>query len=279
MSGRDFVQELYVGFYSRPADPDGLQYWLNRFDSGEENKASAVETFAVSEEAQEYVYQDPKTGKSYANDELVNNIYLNLFGRDAETEGLEYYAAKLDQGEMTTVSIVQNVMDGAQDGETPDATILNNKLEVASYFTENAQGKTYGENHLDEAREVLAGEILDVSEAKSVADEVLADLPREAKELVQGEFDYTLEIIPESQSVSVTMETVLPEGTDLPLSAQWKLQVMNYSVTNIIHAIFTCPLACFFYSEIADKREGKSVWKKDVTRPLMHASVPFCPFP
>lgn len=178
---QDLIQKYYIGFYGRPADPDGLQYWQQQLEQGDD-RSSMLEKFANSDEAKEFVFQDPDTGQEYTNEELVDNIYQNLFGRQADAEGRQWYAERLDSGEIEPITVVERIMDGAQDGKEPDETVLQNKLEVAEHFTQNVEGKEYGQEQIQVARSVLEGRILDSSETKAQAEKVIQDLPESNQE-------------------------------------------------------------------------------------------------
>jgi len=179
MSANELIQKYYIGFYGRPADPFGIHYWSDRLEEGSESPGSVLEAFADSDEARKFVFQDPDTGLDYEYPELVNNIYQNLFGRDAEEEGLDFYVDKLESGEMSLVTIVRNIMDGALDDDEPDATVLDNKLEVADYFTDMIWhgSRIYQSEHILDARAILEGQLLDVEWARSEAEELVQELP------------------------------------------------------------------------------------------------------
>ena len=65
--------------------------------------------------------------------ELVNNIFLQLFGRDADSGGLNFYVNALREGRFTLASLALNVADGTQD---LDEMIKTNKLRAANTFSE-----------------------------------------------------------------------------------------------------------------------------------------------
>jgi S-layer protein len=81
------IQTLYVAYFNRPADPLGLQAWLSTGAS----IATIAAGFSASQE-----YKDTYGGKSPLD--LVDSIYMNLFGRHAEAAGLVYWAGKLQAG-------------------------------------------------------------------------------------------------------------------------------------------------------------------------------------
>lgn len=120
------VQQAYVAYYGRPADPAGQDYWANRLEQEGGSLQSIIQAFGNSQEFQE------RFG-SMSKEQLVNNIYRQLFNRDAEPMGLAFYVGKLQSGEMTLQTICLNILDGAQ-GD--DLATIQNKVQVAQYFTQ-----------------------------------------------------------------------------------------------------------------------------------------------
>lgn len=120
----DLAQQLYVGYYGRPADPDGQDYWAERFDESTD-LTDALNQFGTSEEY-------TQSFGSLTTEELIENLYQQLFGRSADSAGLAFYADRITSGEATLVSIAKQVLDGAS-GD--DAIVLSNKISVANTYT------------------------------------------------------------------------------------------------------------------------------------------------
>ena len=119
----DQVQKVYIAYYGRAADPVGLAYWAEMVES--DGLDGIMASFGASAEATALY-------GSLSNTAKVNALYQQSFGRDADFAGLMYYAGQLTKGNMTAVTIAQNIFDGAA-GD--DATILANKLVVAKAYT------------------------------------------------------------------------------------------------------------------------------------------------
>ena len=143
----DLAQQMYVAYYGRPADPEGQEYWSERF-AASTNLDQALDAFGTSVEYEE-------SFGDLGSSELVNNLYQQIFGRDAESEGLNFYTDRLDSGEATLASIAKQIADGAQ-GD--DLLVLNNKIEVANYFTEQVEltGASYTADDIPEVQAGLA---------------------------------------------------------------------------------------------------------------------------
>lgn len=120
------VQEIYIAYYGRPADPAGLQYWAGQLAANRGNLASIINAFGNSAESTAlYAGATPAA--------RVTAIYQQLFNRAPDAAGLAFYTAELTAGRMTAASIALNVADGASG---TDLTFLNNKIVVAQAFTD-----------------------------------------------------------------------------------------------------------------------------------------------
>lgn len=147
------IQEFYIGFYGRPADPEGLDFWACRVSDRGGDFSGVLEEFAVSEEAENYVYRDPDSGHRYGNEDLVENLYGNLFDRQADPEGLEFYSEGLESGEFALREIVKAAIDGARG---TDEEIMENRISVAMHFTNRlAGGDNYRNHHIPYAKGAL----------------------------------------------------------------------------------------------------------------------------
>lgn len=130
------VQELYVAYFSRPADPDGLKFWVDNL----ENKVVTYEQIAAAF-AETAEYKATYSGTEHG--ELVNEIYDNLFSRAPEQTGRDFWIEALDTGAMTVDNMVTMVAAGAQG---TDQFAFNAKIGVAIAFT----------NRIDTPQEITA---------------------------------------------------------------------------------------------------------------------------
>ena len=122
------IQELYVAYYGRPADPGGYAYWSDRL--GDAALAEILDAFSQSPE-----FED-RFG-NLGNEALVEGLYQQLFNRSPESEGLSFYTDALASGRWSLAEISLQIANGAQNA---DATILDHKLTAASRFTETIWG-------------------------------------------------------------------------------------------------------------------------------------------
>jgi len=128
------VQQMYVAYFGRPADTAGLDYWTNVVEANAGATAAVSAAFAASPE---YIV----TYFGQTNTQIVNNIYQNLFGRDADAAGRTYWANLLTNGTIKVDTIVAEVAKAAL---TTDAEAVENKVAASTAFT--AQLDTAAEN-------------------------------------------------------------------------------------------------------------------------------------
>jgi hypothetical protein len=129
------VQELYVAYFGRPADYFGLQYWT-KTAATPSGYRDMVEAFATSAE-----YLVLVAGMD--NRALVDAVYEHLFGRAAETAGIDYWAGLLDSKTISIGDVVTSVAGGAQG---LDSFVYEAKVQTSEIFTD----------HLDQVNERLA---------------------------------------------------------------------------------------------------------------------------
>jgi len=87
------IAGLYIAFFNRAADKEGLSYW--------ENRASTLGEDVVIKELAAGFATHPKFTDLYkglSNQEFVKAIYINSLGKDGDSEGIEYWTKQLDDG-------------------------------------------------------------------------------------------------------------------------------------------------------------------------------------
>lgn len=157
------VQELYVAYFGRPADPAGLDYWTNIVEA-QGSTAAVSATFAESDE-----YQDAFEGMT--NTQIVNQIYQNMFGREAEASGRDYWVKLLDEGKITVDNIVADVAKAAvgTDGEAVENKVAAATAFTAALDTEAEVAGYAGEDALALAKAFIKGVTTDASLATATA--------------------------------------------------------------------------------------------------------------
>ncbi|MBD8564283.1 DUF4214 domain-containing protein [Oxalobacteraceae sp. CFBP 8763] len=119
------VQELYVAYFGRPADPVGLDYWMDTLAGSVVTLDDISRSFAESQEYRDnYSHMDSRT--------VVTKIYDHLFGRVAEAAGVDFWANLMDRG---VIAIDDAVREIAEAAVGTDAVVFNGKAAVATVFT------------------------------------------------------------------------------------------------------------------------------------------------
>ena len=152
------IQSLYIAYYGRWADPEGLTFWATAADEAGGDLTRIIDTFGASEEFNatyaEFLGAD---GSIRDVEGLIDEIYQNLFGRAAEEDGKSFYAELIRGGEITLPETALRIFDGAQN---TDVDVLSRKREVADYATElvESRGASYaGSDAIQRAKEILRG--------------------------------------------------------------------------------------------------------------------------
>jgi hypothetical protein len=131
------VMELYVAFFNRVPDADGLAYWIGQMKAGQTINQIADSFYSAG------VQYSDLTGFSdkMSNADFVNVIYRNVLGRvdGADSEGLAYWTGKLADGSASKGSLVSDILGSAHSfkGDLDYgwvADLLDNKITVAKTF-------------------------------------------------------------------------------------------------------------------------------------------------
>lgn len=134
------VQRLYVAYFNRPADPLAIADYEAMLPS--DRVATQAELLVLAE-----TYFSPSTEyqtnfDGLGNADIVNELYLNIFGRPADVDGLKSWTAALNNKTETVASLALSLSFNAQ---LTDAAVVNARIEAAIAYT----------NGLDTAEEIL----------------------------------------------------------------------------------------------------------------------------
>ncbi|MFS2161956.1 DUF4214 domain-containing protein [Pseudomonas sp. Pseusp122] len=119
------VQQLYIAYFGRPADPIGQAYWAGIIDAAGGNIAAVQAGFSASAESQA-LYGNKSTI------DKVTAIYQNVFNRSPDAAGLAFWVAQIDSGKVTQAQASWTIQQNAGAG---DAATVQNKLTAAQAFT------------------------------------------------------------------------------------------------------------------------------------------------
>lgn len=154
MAAQDYygvVQQLYISYFGRPADYFGLRNFADQLEAMDaptdyEELAAAVEagnnagltalvqSFNTSEESIAlYGNDNSQLGMS----RFVAAIYQNVLGREADAEGFAFWTNALATGQVTKANAAASITAAALKLEGEDAQTVQNKLAVATAFTDS----------------------------------------------------------------------------------------------------------------------------------------------
>ena len=94
----------YFGALGRRPDDIGYQWWLNEIEEGRHDLRSMARGFIFSEEFQDLA--DSDGSGSIQNDELLDHMYKNVFGREPDNDGYIWWWDQLNTGNRTQVDVV-----------------------------------------------------------------------------------------------------------------------------------------------------------------------------
>ena len=118
----DKVAKLYVATFNRAPDVAGLEYWVYKSNLSLEGVAKSF-------------FDQPETKalypSRYSNSDFIDAIYKNVFDREADKAGKNYWLNELNSKQLDRATFILAVINGALGR---DAILLENKTEVALEF-------------------------------------------------------------------------------------------------------------------------------------------------
>ena len=130
--------ELYVSFFNRIPDADGMSFWLDEIKAGKTITQIAESFYAAGVNYSDLTGFSSKT----TNNDFINVIYKNVLGRSggADAGGLDFWNTELTSGRATKGTLVTDILKSAHTFKG-DATwgwvanLLDNKIDVAKTFS------------------------------------------------------------------------------------------------------------------------------------------------
>jgi hypothetical protein len=171
--------ELYIAYFNRAPDAEGLNFWGSAFAEG----------ISLEEIASLFLGQ-PETVAAYpasaTNLEFATQVYSNVLGRDPDQGGLNFWVGQLDDGNVTRDQFILEVLRGAKadpaegatqefiDLQIADRGYLADKTDIGTYFA-----VTRGLSDVAEANSIMQlfvrGVETTIDDAVSAVDQAYGD--------------------------------------------------------------------------------------------------------
>lgn len=87
-----FLHRLYDAMFDRTPDEGGFNYWANRLLDGSIGRYDLAGYFTASDEFRRLY------GENTSNNGFVDALYHNIFSRDSDQGGKQYWTSRLDEG-------------------------------------------------------------------------------------------------------------------------------------------------------------------------------------
>ncbi len=247
---KEIMQEMYVAYYGRPAEPAGLQYWADRL-SADSNLDDILAAFGTSAEYNDNYGQ-------LTNAELIKGLYQQMFNRDPDPSGLEFYTNRLESGEASLASIAKQIADGALNS---DAETLDNKVALASKYSNGLPDDLCGYTGCNYNWPTIKSILTQVDDGSDP--QVLANLHTQAFKLAKGENAICEKCIwqDDSQSFSLTGQNFLVES--LTQTTLDFLKTIEISKTIEVHWMCMEATMVFPHMTIIDQIGSSQTFRPD----------------
>lgn len=147
------ITALYIAFFDRAPDEEGLNYWINKAQSfgNVTNITYEIANLFSKHEVFKTLYDDLN------NQDFIENIYLNILGTDGDDEGIVFWTNMLDtksRAEVVNNFVTASLNSSLESEEFASLTyeeysyakqrqdMFLNKIEVSLSFVDILESKT-----------------------------------------------------------------------------------------------------------------------------------------
>ncbi|WP_104019691.1 DUF4214 domain-containing protein [Roseovarius nitratireducens] len=143
LTAQEQATAIYVAYYDRAPDPAGLQFWTDQIQGGLSLEEVATSFSAAAETKAKFSFFD--TPDLVGAGTFLTQVYLNLFNRAPDTEGLAFWTDQLESGDTPVGEIILAIIEGAQDSaDGQDRSTMLNKVEVGLDWATDAAAAGIG---------------------------------------------------------------------------------------------------------------------------------------
>ena len=176
--------ELYIAFFNRVPEADGLSYWIDQLKAGQTLDQIAESFYSAG------VQYPELTGYSavMSNQEFVRLIYKNVLGRTGDKappeSDVQYWSNQLANGNATKGTLVSVMLNSAHSFAN-DATwgwvpkLLDNKYTVGSYYAiQQGLGYNTSQDSISKTMQIAAAvTATDTDVAIKLVDQTITVIP------------------------------------------------------------------------------------------------------
>jgi hypothetical protein len=105
---RQFVEDLYHTFFSRPPDPAGESLWLGQLGAGL-TRTMLITNFANSDEFTLFLQSALGTVTTRPENNLVNDFYRGFLNRFPDSAGFDHWLVQMRAAQCSGATAVRNV--------------------------------------------------------------------------------------------------------------------------------------------------------------------------
>lgn len=145
MAASDYVrvvQEFYIAYFGRPADPAGLRFYSEFLDANNAPTTAQglINVYAVNPTIRNVINSFGESAESLAlyagasTSQRVTSIYLNLLNRQPDLGGLSYWVNEIDSGRLVLARAALSIAAAAEANGGTDGQIVANKIAVGANF-------------------------------------------------------------------------------------------------------------------------------------------------
>ena len=123
------LAEMYVAYFNRAADAEGLYFWADKFADG--LSLNQIAEYFFDQVETRALYPDPDDTTAF-----VTAVYANVLGRAPDPAGFAFWADQVSTGKISQGAVVLEIIKGAKAGGDPgDVVYLLAKAELGLYFS------------------------------------------------------------------------------------------------------------------------------------------------
>ena len=127
--------KLYMASFNRPPEKGGLDYWSGQLAGGK--SLTQVVTTVFSLGIVKEIYPD-----NLPNDAFLTLIYINIFNKIPDEEGLSYWMGQLGGGKQRSTLVMDMINAGLSTADgTPGKLFIANRLMVSQHAVEQQLAK------------------------------------------------------------------------------------------------------------------------------------------